>query len=186
MAPILGIIASSITGNLSTNSYESIATVTVGAGGSSTISFTSIPSTFKHLQVRGIMRDSRTTNPDSMLLTFNSDTAANYSYHYLSGDGSIADAAAAASSSYIFLSRFEGANQTANAFGGIVLDILEYANTNIYKTTRSLGGYDANGSGVVKLDSGNWRNTSAITSLTLTPANTSFVQYSSFALYGIK
>ena len=167
-------------------SYESIATVTVGSGGSSSISFSSIPSTFKHLQVRGIMRDTRATNPDSLLLTFNSDSSTNYSYHYLNGDGSIVDANAGTSANYIFLSRFAGANQTANAFGAIVIDVLEYANTNIYKTTRSIGGYDANGVGAIKLDSGNWRSTSAITSLTLTPANTSFVQYSSFALYGIK
>ena len=183
---ILGIYASQISGHLSNPSFVSIATSSVGSGGASSISFTPIPSTYKHLQVRGIMRDTRATNPDSLLLTFNSDSGTNYSYHYLNGDGSITDSVGAASANYIFLSRFAGANQTANAFGGIVIDILEYANANNYKTTRSIGGYDANGVGAVKLDSGNWRNTAAITSLTLTPANTSFVQYSSFALYGIK
>ena len=50
--PILGVIASQITGHLSTNSFESIQTVTVGSGGQSSISFSSIPSTYKHLQLR--------------------------------------------------------------------------------------------------------------------------------------
>ena len=50
--PILGINASQITGHLSNTSFESIATVTVGSGGSNSISFSSIPSTYKHLQLR--------------------------------------------------------------------------------------------------------------------------------------
>jgi hypothetical protein len=54
--PILGIIASAITGNLVTTSYESIATVTVGGGGAATVAFTSIPATYTHLQIRGIGR----------------------------------------------------------------------------------------------------------------------------------
>jgi hypothetical protein len=51
--PILGIIASAITGNLVTTSYESIETVTVGSGGSATVlTFSSIPATYTHLQIR--------------------------------------------------------------------------------------------------------------------------------------
>jgi hypothetical protein len=52
--PILGIIASSRLGNLVTTSYESIATVTVGGGGSASASFTSIPATYTHLQLSWI------------------------------------------------------------------------------------------------------------------------------------
>ena len=48
--PILGIMASQISGHLSNPSYESIATYTVGAGGSSTMVFSSIPQTYKHLE----------------------------------------------------------------------------------------------------------------------------------------
>jgi hypothetical protein len=50
--PILGIIASAITGNLVTTSYESIETVTVGSGGSATVTFSSIPATYTHLQIK--------------------------------------------------------------------------------------------------------------------------------------
>ena len=55
-------------------SYESIATVTVGAGGSSSISFTSIPSTYKHLQIRAITRDTGTSYINNLAGYFNTDS----------------------------------------------------------------------------------------------------------------
>ena len=67
-----------------------------------------------------------------------------------------------------------------------VIDILDYANTNKYKTVRALHGSDANGSGLIALRSGNWRSTSAITRIDLTPSSNNFKQYSHFALYGVK
>ena len=79
----------------STNSYESIATVTVGAGGSSSISFSSIPSTYKHLQIRSINLSSSTDN--NILMRFNSDSGANYSRHYVYGDGASVGASATTS-----------------------------------------------------------------------------------------
>ena len=54
--PILGIIASSISGNLDANDFESIATVSVGSGGAANVEFTSIPATFTHLQIRAILK----------------------------------------------------------------------------------------------------------------------------------
>jgi hypothetical protein len=75
----------------------------------------------------------------------------------------------------------------ANVFGTFIIDILDYANTSKYKTQRGLGGADLNGSGYISFNSGNWRNTNAITSISLTPLyGSQFAQYSSFALYGIK
>jgi len=64
------------------------------------------------------------------------------------------------------------------------MDIFDYSNTNKFKTSRELGGYDLNGSGGVGFISGNFRSTSAITSIAF--AGTTFQQYSSFALYGVK
>jgi len=78
--------------------------------------------------------------------------------------------------------------QSANCFGVVVIDILDYANTNKYKTTRALAGLDINAAGgFIALRSGNWRNTNAITTITLKPESSRiFAQYSQFALYGIK
>ena len=171
----------------STNSYESIQTVSVGAGGQSTISFTVIPSTYKHLQIRTMGRSATADSQDNTYIRFNSDTGSNYSWHYLLGDGSSAGASAAAPASQIISGRLSAANAQASVYGVSVVDILDYADTNKYKTTRTLTGVDLNGSGNIWLWSGNWRNTSAITTVTLTTASgANFAQYSSFALYGIK
>jgi hypothetical protein len=75
----------------------------------------------------------------------------------------------------------------ASIFGVLVLDILDYANTSKTKTTRTLMGYDKNGAGKVTLTSGLWNNTSAISSISIVPKDgSSWAEYSSFALYGIK
>ena len=77
---------------------------------------------------------------------------------------------------------------TNNGFAGFVSDVLDYANTNKYKTTRSLNGNDQNGSGYLWFASVLWMNTNAISTVTITTAGGSntFNQYSQFALYGIK
>lgn len=170
-----------------TNSYESIATVTVGAGGSSSISFTSIPSTFKHLQIRMLGRSSRSANEGYGVVRFNSDTGSNYSYHSLEGNGSTAAAGGSGSVNYPTLIFFPAASRGASIFGGGVLDVLDYQNTNKNKTIRVLDGYDSNGAGYITFQSGAWYNTNAITSITITEFNgNNFVEYSQFALYGIK
>lgn len=187
MAPILGIMASSISGNLSTNSFESIATTTVGAGGSSTITFSSIPSTYTHLQLRVIGKLSGSIGYGQAYVQFNSDTAANYSAHQLYGTGSSAASGATVSATKADVTTWFPDSTTTSMFGASVTDILDYANTNKYKTLRVLGGFDTNNtnSGLVGFFSSSWRSTSAVTSMTITAAS-NFLQYSSFALYGIK
>jgi hypothetical protein len=183
MSPILGIYASSMR---SGNSYESIATVTVGSGGASSITFSSIPSTYQHLQIRGIVRSNGGAANNPMYMTLNSDTSANYSWHGLFGDGASASAAASINQSRIDIDRIAEASAGSNIFGSFVTDILDYANTNKFKTTRNLGGIDQNSSGFIFFESGLWRNTNAVSTISFAPPTGSFVQYSSFALYGIK
>ena len=166
--------------------YVSIATVTAGAGGISGITFSSIPSTYQHLQIRGIARYSSSgSGGASIYMRLNSDTGSNYSYHSLSGNGTAAAANGAATQTEMYIAESPTTTYTANTFSGIVIDILDYANTNKYKTIRSLTGWDSNGSGVVALESGNWRSTSAVSTILLN-FGANFAQYSSFALYGIK
>lgn len=187
MAPILGIYASSASPFAFANSYESIATVTVGAGGSSSITFSSIPSTYQHLQIRGIARDSRSNAATNLYIQYNSDTGANYTAHNLYGNGSTAVASFEGTSQTSALAaRVAGNNSASNAFGGFVIDVLDYANANKYKTSRSLAGHEDNSSGAIWLISGLWLNTSAVTSITITPVTSPILQYSSFALYGVK
>ena len=179
---IVGLLSA---GGGAANSYESIATVTVGAGGSSVITFSSIPSTYKHLQIRCMSRS------DALCfayLAFNSDTTnANYKTHYLMGNGSAASAGAY-NQTYpgMIYGGAAGFGQAPNVSAQI-FDILDYASTNKNKTIRMLNGLDANGSGVVGLDSAVWlNNSSAVSTITLSTNTSVFSQYSSFALYGIK
>jgi hypothetical protein len=177
MSPILGIIASEISGNLS--SYESIATVTVGSGGTSSITFTGIPSTYTHLQIRGI---SQGGNVASNAMQFNGDGASNYNAHFMYGDGSTTAAGFQQTTSmYAILT-----TSATNVYGGFVIDILDYTNTNKFKVFKSFTGGDENGSGYIELLSGAWRNTNALTSITLFAYTGVLSQNSTFALYGIK
>jgi hypothetical protein len=172
---------------VSTNSYESIATVSVGSGGQSSIDFTSIPSTYKHLQIRYIARNTRAVNWDSLSIRLNSDTGSNYAYHLLVGEGANPVVAVGQANQTSMATCYQtGTTAGSNIFGAGVIDLLDYADTNKFKTVRALGGNDLNGSGAILFASGLWRSTSAVTSISLFSASVNFVQYSQFALYGIK
>lgn len=188
MSPILGIFASQ--GRVASTSYESIATTTLG-GNQTTITFSSIPTTYKHLQLRIFARTNRAANTQAnCLIKINSDSGSNYyPYHALDGDGASATASANGSTgTNIIVNRLSGATAGASIYGAIIVDFLDYQNTNKYKTTRSIGGVDFNGTGVINFSSGLWMSTSAINRLDITTINgtADFIQYSSFALYGIK
>lgn len=187
MTPIsLGIFASANQSAAAT-SFESIATVTVGSGGSSSITFSSIPSTYTHLQIRAIAKAAPTASDVAydLRLAMNSDTTgSNYECHYLYGNGSGVGAGANTDNRIIGQSAGSG---NASMFSVGIYDILDYANTNKYKTVRWIGGTDLNGSGYVLFESMLWMNTNAITSLTFDfHTGPSFAQYSHFALFGIK
>lgn len=168
--------------NAVANSFFSIATVNVGAGGVSNVEFTNIPQTYTHLQIRGIARGNTI---GAVKITFNSDTASNYSFHYLYGNGSATGSSNGTSQAYAASFWSMGIPSASNTFGSSIYDILDYTNTNKYKTIRGLDGFDANGSGGIEIVSGNWRSTSAISSIKLEGSSVNFQQYSSFALYGV-
>lgn len=173
MSPILGIWASQNYSRYQLPlSFESIATATVGSGGATDVTFSSIPQTYTHLQIRGIL------NGGGTQIVVNGDTGANYRRHVLYGDGSSAASATATNFS------IATGSTSANIFGGNIIDILDYTNTNKYKTFRNLAGVDANGSGEAILHSGLWLSTSAITSIKFQSGT--IAQYSHLALYGIK
>lgn len=189
MSPILGIWASANQKQyIATTSYESIATVTVGSGGSSSITFSSIPSTYTHLQIRMIGRIDRTAEAnDFFTIRYNSDTSANYSWHALEGSGAAVYAESASSTSLPRNGDIAATTAASGIFGVGVIDILDYTNTNKYKTTRSFTGRDANGSGWVWFGSSLWMNTAAISTINILPTfGTGFQINTQFALYGIK
>ena len=168
----------------STTFYESIATSSVGVGGTSYIEFTSIGSGWKHLQLRYIAMF--TDGTAEFEIAFNSDTTAgNYARHYLYGDGSSAGAGSATSSNTRSILYTRNSSSTTPAAS--VVDILDYGSTSKNKTVRALIGGDYNGSGAVALNSLLWMNSSnGITSIKIQPTAGTIRQYSHFALYGIK
>jgi len=167
--------------------FQSIATVTVGSGGATEIEFTSIASTWQHLQIRGISRSTHSATSSAIYIYFNSDTGTNFSNHGLFGDGASAGSFGTANTSNGGGAYTAGATSTASIFGAVIIDVLDYKDTNKYTTSRLLSGADFNGSGQVRFASGSWRNTAAVTTITIKDANGgNLAQYSHFALYGIK
>lgn len=169
--------------------YESIASAT-GTGSSATITFSSIPSTYQHLQVRAILKNTDTRNFDSLLeMTMNGNSGSVYSYHILKGDGATTTAFGGATQtkiSYVSYYPFDGKGGV-NTMGVVIIDIHDYASTTKNKTVRSFSGWDGNGEGQVMLSSGLFQNTGAITSLTFTNDGAyNWKTTTQFALYGIK
>jgi hypothetical protein len=162
--------------------------ITVGAGGVASVTFSNIPQTYTHLQIRCLSRATAAgTSGSSMSVGFNNDTASSYTTHLISGNGStvFADANNAFTKNYANITGSSGL--TASVFSAQIIDILDYKNTNKNKTIRSLSGFDNNGFGAIRLSSSAWLNTTAINSIKIFEfSNNSFIQYSSFALYGIK
>ena len=160
---------------------EPIATTLVGSGGSATVTFSNIPNTYKHLQIRGIARTATSTQ-DFIVYKPNGNNIS--VRHFLAGDG--ASASTGASTSVFDFGSIPSSSSTANVFGTYILDILDYtANKN--KTLRQLNGSDFNGSGNINFVSGLYIDTTPMNSLTIATYNsTNFAQYSRFSLFGIK
>jgi hypothetical protein len=125
------------------------------------------------------------------IFRLNGDFASNYSYHLLTGNGASVGAAGVANASFMHFENVIANTGIANSFGVYIIDILDYANTNKYKTARTLHGWDNNGSGTtygqVGFHSANWRANDPVTQITASMfTSSSFMQYSRFSLYGIK
>jgi hypothetical protein len=186
MAPMLGIMASSISGNLwePAGGYDALWSTTLSTT-TTTITVSGIPTGYKHLQLRFISKRSGTGS--YIKVSFNGDTStSSYTWHYLSGNGATVSAGGAGTGTYpgCVINNVGG---TGSTFAAGIMDILDYANTNKYKTTRTLSGLDKNGSGAIDLASSLWLSTSAINSISMSyDQNDTFAQYSSIALYGIK
>jgi hypothetical protein len=184
MSPILGIWASSSAASRAdTGAMFPISSVVVGSSGSSSITFSNIPSTYAHLQIRLFGRTTSGNGSDYIGMTM-AGSGSTYTQHQLTGNGSTASAGANNGLGTIPLQRFPGVG--TNIMGTMIIDILDYANTNKNKTIRELGGFETNSDGYVALVSGMLVSTAAISSITLTPAAGNFIQYSQAALYGIK
>lgn len=178
-------------GTTATSAFDSLGSVLIGSSGQLSVTFSNIPQTYTHLQLRIFWRDNRSNAGDGSYadLTFNGITTTSYSYHQLYGVGTNTTGAAQNSSyANIELTRMADNGATSGIFGQTIVDILDYTSTNKTKTIRAIGGYDTNSKGSSYLYSGGWYSTpAAITSLSIIDGGgTLFLENSHFALYGIK
>ncbi len=153
----------------------------------SSVEFTNIPQTYKHLEIRSIAKDTaQASGSFNLRARFNNDSGSNYTLHRLFGQGSSASADA-----YTGQTSFIAGNVAANGYSGVygagVCQILDYTSTNKNKTVRTLSGADVNGTGgYIFFTSNLWLNTAAVTSITILTDATALAANSSFALYGIQ
>jgi hypothetical protein len=182
---ILGVTASGV---VDTGDYELIETNILGSSQASVVfsSLGTYSTIYKHLQLRMVVKTTRTDNNDDFIyFRFNGDsTSGNYITHRLSGNGSSVSSEVVSGQPGMFLQRYP-ANDTANSFGGAVIDILDPYSTTKNKTIRQLSGFN-NSNRRVGLDSGLFLSTATTTSLTLVGGTVAFAAGSRFSLYGIK
>ena len=162
--------------------YEPIASTTLGAGGSTLVTFSDIPALWTDLiLVSAADTDYPSAASISTYIRLNSDTAGNYSTTWLLGSGSAASSGRASSDTNgIYIGEFSA---TANVAQASIVQIMSYANTNVYKTVLSASNV---ASAWVTRQVGLWRSTAAITSVSVRAGGYTFQQGGTFSLYGVK
>ena len=171
-------------GRSAVGSMEAISSMTLSSALGS-IEFNSIPQTYQHLEIRSSVFGS-SSNQDIFIRFGTSgaiDSASNYSWHELRGNGSTASSHNSSNTTAMYIS----SNAIDATYPDIsIIDIADYSNVNKFKTIKVLRGGDRNGSGTVGMFSGNWRNTAAVNNIFIYVLSGTFNANSTFSLYGIK
>lgn len=181
--PILGTIASSTRQGLSTNNFESIATVTLGSNNPS-IGLNNIPQSYRHLQLRGLIKP-QDTNGGTYRFQFNGVASAVYGEFEFSANGSATVQASNQGLTTIYIATAQGGQRTGQ-YGAFIVDILDYSDTTKGKVTRMQYGVDDNSAGIRAFCSGYYAQNTAITSIEFQAQGNGFVAGSTIAIYGIK
>lgn len=167
------------------NTYKALQTVTVGAGGAASVSFTNIPATYTDLVIKASTRDARTgISVSDIRFNFNgSGVGTSISGRYMYGTGSAVTSTTISSSGELAFGDADGA--TANTFGNAEIYIPNYVSSN-FKSIYSDSVAENNATqGFQLLLAGLWSNTAPITSIAMTPFTSPFAQYTTFTLYGV-
>jgi hypothetical protein len=166
------------------NTFELIASSTVGSGGAANIDFTSIPSTYTDLQLMLSARGASTALYANIKL--NNSSSAIYSLKTIYGDGSTASSQSDSGATYFERFLMVSSSYTANTFSNGMLYIPNYAGSaNKSVMFDSVNENNATASQLF-IVAGLWASTAAINQITLTPNTGNFAQYSTAYLYGVK
>jgi hypothetical protein len=161
------------------STYTPIQTYTAN-GSQSSITFSSIPSTYTDLVV--VINAAGASSGFGSQIRFNSDSSTNYSQTILYGDGASAASVRSSSVNTVNLNYYGDATTTALA-QTIIVQVQNYSNTTTYKTFMSRGGNAASGlSAGVYL----WRSTAAINSINIfSVGGANYSSNTTMTLYGI-
>jgi hypothetical protein len=163
------------------STYEKIATTTLSSAVAS-YTFSSISGTYTDLVL--VANVQLTSSGQSLLYQFNSDTATNYSLTILKGNGTSATSDRRSTINYQIGAGWDAGLPTSSSFATAIINIQNYSNTSTYKTSLARGSNAAGGDVTAAVNM--WRNTAAITSLTLYTGSGNLATGSTFTLYGIK
>ncbi len=163
-----------------------VSTVTVGAGGSSSITFSAIAGTATDLLLVYSLRSNRASaDNDNPMVNFNSDTGSNYSIRWLRGNGSAASSFGT-TTTFLYGGNTTATVSTASTFANAQMYIPNYAGS----TSKSISIDSVNENNDItayaSINAGLWTGTAAITSITIAPQlGTLWEQYSTASLYTI-
>ena len=169
------------------NTFYKIASITVGSGGAASMSFSSIPSTYTDLVIKGSVRGTTSaTEVDLNIQVGNGsvDTGSNYSTRELYGTGS-----SVGSNGFTTTNVHPPVNAdsaTANTFGNFELYIPNYTSSNQKSMSVDVVTENNATTAAARIAAYLWTGTSAINIITLTAGSGSLKQYSTATLYGIK
>jgi len=162
---------------MATNTYVALDKVTVGTATAS-VTFSSISSAYTDLVI--VASGTATAGGPSTLVRFNGDTTSNYSYTYLTGDGTSSTSGRGSTQTSIVAS-YNGAPFSSPNTN--IIQVMNYTNTTTFKTVICRAGQTSYGTDAIV---GLWRKTpEAITSITLTTSSSTYAAGSTFSLYGI-
>ena len=170
------------------NTFELIASSTVGSGGASSITFSVIPSTYTDLCVLVSVRSARSQSGDNLDILFNGSTS-NRTDLAFRGSGTVV---VSYTTSNGHIGYIPAASDTSNTFGSACIYIPNYTSSNNKSLSNEVvmeNNNASNGGAFMTLDAGLWSQTAAITSIVLNAASgagSNFVQYSTAYLYGVK
>lgn len=149
--------------------------------------FSNIPQIYQDLLFVVQGRSTTAATSSQGVLRLNDDAGSNYSWTTLRGDGSSATSSRDTNSGNGWtFNDFTGANSTSNMFAVSTLHILNYRNTNTFKTGIWRNANDNNGSGTTRVAVGLWRSTAAIYDLRIINAQANWASGSTFTLYGVR
>ena len=170
------------------NTYEAIATLTASGGAATQLVMSSIPATYTDLVL--IVNGGNSLSGATWAIQLNGDTGSNYSWTIMEGSGTTATSSRSSTSGLTIASMYFSYETGVGASGvTAIANFQNYANTTTYKTvlmrqnTVTAPNYPGVSAGV-----GLWRNTAAITSITIIiPGGaTNIASGTTFSLYGIK